>query len=119
MEEFNEQNIEQIIEWSDEECQNFEGQIPVILVRDVLKKWQNLSNDYLEVYKAHNQLTSILSSGRMIGYTITCPECKVSYSIKPEELNYNIEITCQDCGARYIQNKNIVGIWVKGAEDEQ
>ena len=113
-------NIEEIINWSDEQCENFdkEGGIPTIQVRNVVNKWNALSLDYNKIYNDYRALVNILSQGKMIGYTITCPKCSVSYNIKPDELNYNIDITCQDCGEHYVQNKNITGIWVKVDNDE-
>ena len=49
----------------------------------------------------------------MDGYVIVCPDCKVQYTVKPDELNYDVEIICQDCGAHYVQNKNIFGIHLR------
>lgn len=108
-------NIEEIITWTDEQCEEFDknNRLQAKVVRDIVSKWNQLSKDYIQLYNNFNQLQGILSNGQMLGYQISCPNCKVSYRVKPDELNYNVEITCQDCGTKYIQNKNIFGIYIR------
>lgn len=108
-------NIEELINWTDEQCEEFDkdSKIKTITVREVVKKWDSLSKDYINVYNQLVELQGILRDGRMLGYQISCPNCNVTYEVKPEELNYNIEITCQDCGEKYLQNKNIFGIYLR------
>lgn len=107
--------IEELINWTDEQCENFDStnKIKAVDVREIVKKWDSLSKDYVSLYNQLNELQSILRDGRMMGYQISCPNCKVTYEVKPEELNYNVEITCQDCGEKYLQNKNIFGIYLR------
>ena len=114
--------IDELVNWTDEECAEFDEKrhIAVATVRELAKELIGLSNtcktlreQYQVLYNENYSLKSVLLDGRVLGYAITCPECKVNYNIKPDELNYNEEITCQDCGAKYIQNKNIVGLYLR------
>ena len=114
--------LEDIMNWTDEECNKFdeERHVAATAVRDLAKRlteviasFNTLREDYKTLYNENAEIKRVLLSGSVLGYTIVCPECKVSYNVKPEELNYDVEITCQDCGAKYIQNQNIVGLYLR------
>lgn len=108
-------NLEELITWDDEKCKEFDKQsfIPSIITRDLAKKLKKTLEEYKVLFIEDKQIKDVLKQGDMDGYAIVCPDCKVQYTVKPDELNYDVEITCQDCGAHYVQNKNIFGIHLR------
>ena len=104
-------NFSDLITWTDEKCEEFDTKsfIPSKAVRDILLQNVKLVKER-DDYK---QFQQVVSEGLMLGYVITCPKCHVQYKIAPTDLNFNKEITCQDCGETYIQNKNIFGIFIR------
>lgn len=104
-----------IINWSDEECAEFDKSyhFRALEFRDVCKKYIDLVNEYNSLYIQSEQLKGLIKSGYVIGYAISCPKCKVTYNVKLDELNFNKEIQCQDCGEKYIQNEHIMGLYVR------
>ena len=108
-------DIEKLIKWTDEECEEFdkEHHIHTREFRNLLKEARTLADNYNALTIQFEQLKNLLATGQMLGYTIECPKCKVVYNVKPDDMKYNEEIQCMDCGEKYIQNENIVGIYVR------
>ena len=108
-------DIEKLVKWTDEECDEFdkEHHVPVKEYRNLIIRIREIAQEANTLFIQYNQLRTLLANGDIVGYTVCCPNCKVSYNVKPDELNYNKEIQCQDCGAEYIQNKNIVGLVIR------
>lgn len=113
--DMNQVDIEKLVNWTDEECEAFdkEHHIPVKEYRDILNRFRTLVQDFNTLFIQHDQIKTLLVNGDVIGYTVACPKCNVTYNVKTNDLNYNTEITCQDCGEKYIQNKNIIGLYVR------
>ena len=82
-------------------------------VRDLALSCMSALQNFNNIYAASEQFKQFVTSGKMLGYTISCPKCKVTYNVNASDLHYNEEITCQDCGEKYIQNNNIVGLYVR------
>ena len=112
--------LDELMNWTDEECDNYDKERHIHLknIRDLVKQLNDLSIAYQNLLNESNQLKGFLARGEVMGYTIHCPNCKVPYNVSPQDLNYNKEITCQDCGEKYIQNENIFGIFLREALKE-
>ena len=108
-------NFNELVTWTDEQCEEFdkENHFKATVVRDLVVDLKNALEHADRWYKENGQYKKILGNGEMLGYVITCPECKTTYNLKPEELNFDKEITCLNCGAKYIQNKNIFGVFLR------
>ena len=111
--------IADLINWSDEQCEEFDKSkhFSAINVREIARSLVSSIQKYNELLVTSEQFKQFVISGKMIGYTITCPKCKINYSVNAPDLKFDEEITCQDCGEKYIQNKNITGLYVRGDEN--
>lgn len=98
--------------WTDEECNYFDSVHPIScrVARASAQKMKEALTE-LEV------LQSWLRAGKVKGYAIECPNCKVQYNVSGNELHYNEPIKCLDCGTEYIQNEHIYGIVLREEEN--
>lgn len=114
-------DLGELVNWTDEQCVEFDTKhsFRSSLIRDLLKEAKGLLDNLNKSNEELKTLRDILWHGKMLGYVITCPDCHVSYNVTPQELNYDKEITCLDCGAKYVQNKNIFGVYLREKEGDQ
>lgn len=108
-------DLSNLAEWTNEQCSEFDTKnfIPSEKVRDLLIERNTIAQRESEIFNSFTQLRTILAMGEMLGYVVKCPKCGIEYRVSPQDLNYNVEITCQDCGEKYIQNQNILGIYLR------
>ena len=110
--------LNELVTWTEEQCNEFDkiSHIPAVAVRNLVKDLMRISGLCQQVTHEREVFRQALANGSVQGYIITCPNCKVQYKLKPDEINYDKEITCQDCGTSYIQNENIFGVYTRDKE---
>ena len=108
-------SVAEIVDWTDEQCESFDASSKISMkeVRTIVQNYKATLEDLMQVSKELDSLRNVLKTGSMQGYVIVCPDCKVSYKVTPNDINYDKEIVCQDCGAKYLQTKNIFGIYTR------
>lgn len=112
-------NISDLINWTDEQCEEFDKDkhFTTINVREIARGLVSAMQKYNDLLVASEQFKKFVVSGKMLGYTISCPKCKITYNVNAPDLKCDEEITCKECGEKYIQNNNIVGLYVRDDKD--
>lgn len=95
--------IEDLITWDDAKCNETDIKVPLIQIRDILRKAKAIEGHY-------NVLRTVLMTGAMLGYSVECPQCHKVYDVNPKDLVREGNAVCSECGALYEQIKAIRGI---------
>ena len=98
-------SVKDILSWNDAKCKEMDSciHIPLVEIKNMIKA-------VIKETEKLRKINDAVKSGEMQGYIIVCPNCGVKYTVLTHELNRGVDITCQDCGCSYRQDKNIVGI---------
>ena len=108
-------NFQDMMVWTDEQCADFDQKqyIKSRDIRDLIIRSVNAMDALRQIEQELNIFKGILGNGEVLGYVIKCPKCGVEYRVTPQDLHFEEEITCQDCSEKYIQNKNIIGVFLR------